>query len=398
MRILQLSHKGLTPPDGGTLAVSSLTDSYAKLGHQVTLVCLETHKHKVNKLFQGNHQKNITLNGIPINTRTNYIKAFFNLLFSKQSYIVSRFFNHRIKNTIRHILKDDFDVIQFEGIYMAVYLDTIKNHSNALISIRTHNIEYQIWESQAKKCYFLKKIYLKIQAKRLKKFELQYLPKFDVVLPISESDEKILETIIPKEKMLLAPFGINVGHSASNMEIASKDLFYIGALDWLPNIDALKWFIKNVWSRIHKNYPELKFYIAGRNASRKTIKIFSHPGIYYMGEVDNAHQFMKEHQIMVVPLFTGSGIRVKIIEGMSLGKTIIASSAAIRGIDAQNNKEFLLADSYEEFYHKIKDLLGNKDLCHKLAVNARKLIQEKYDNRTISDNIIQHYKNRLNDR
>ena len=129
----------------------------------------------------------------------------------------------------------------------------------------------------------------------------------------------------------------------------------------MPNQEGLKWFIENVWDKLHKQFADLKFYIAGRN-----IDSFSFPsgrvrdGLTIIGEVENAYDFMNSKGIMIVPLLSGSGIRVKIIEGMALGKTIVSTSLGAEGIPCKDGQNILIADTPEAFTEKIAKCINEK--------------------------------------
>jgi glycosyltransferase involved in cell wall biosynthesis len=104
---------------------------------------------------------------------------------------------------------------------------------------------------------------------------------------------------------------------------------------------------------------------------------------------------MQSKQIMIVPLFSGSGIRVKILEGMALGKAIISSSLGAQGIDCENGKNILIANTADEFCQCIGQLLNNPVLCESLGKQARKLVSEKYSNTKITADVLRFYKQQL---
>jgi len=172
-------------------------------------------------------------------------------------------------------------------------------------------------------------------------------------------------------------------------------LFYIGALDWAPNQEGLVWFFDNLWNRIIKDFPETKLYIAGRNCPSWLKTIIEQPGVEFMGEIDNAYEFMNRYSVMIAPLFSGSGMRVKVIEGMALGKTIITTPIGTEGIETTNNSNILIANTADEFYQHIINTLTNKQLCVNIGKSAMEFIRKQYDVKYIARELERFYKQHI---
>jgi glycosyltransferase involved in cell wall biosynthesis len=131
----------------------------------------------------------------------------------------------------------------------------------------------------------------------------------------------------------------------------------------------MEWFVTQVWPLVIKQEPDAIFYMAGKKMPI-TFKKYQNQNIKVMGEVDDATAFMQSKQIMVVPLFAGSGIRVKILEGMSIGKAIVTTKLGVEGIEAQHQKHLMIADGAEAFAVSIIELLQNKDMSEQLGKEA----------------------------
>jgi glycosyltransferase involved in cell wall biosynthesis len=149
-------------------------------------------------------------------------------------------------------------------------------------------------------------------------------------------------------------------------------------MNWIPNEEGIRWFLDNCWPLIHQKFPDLKFYLAGRLMPEWLAQI-KLPNVVVMGEVPDAIAFMQSKAIMVVPLFSGSGIRVKIVEGMALGKVIIASDIGAEGIEYKPGEHLLIAKTPDEFLMAIEKCVENRAECDRLGHNARKLIEEKHN-------------------
>jgi polysaccharide biosynthesis protein PslH len=257
------------------------------------------------------------------------------------------------------------------------------------MSMRAHNVEHEIWQRTAALSWGIKAFYLANLAKRLKRFET---PCLTITMCCSDyrRDAEVCKNLGCKIPVHVAPTGINSANSSLIMTTLTPSLFHLGALDWSPNQEGLKWFFAKVWPKILKDFPALKFYLAGRNASPYFRKL-SEPNVEFLGEVDDAHAFMKSKAIMIVPLFSGSGMRIKIIEGMALGKAIVSTSIGIEGIHGTHQKNVMVADNPDAFAESVAYLLKNKTRVIAMGRNAKEFAGKHYNNLEIVKSLIAFY-------
>lgn len=399
MKILQITNKVPYPAnDGGAIACLNLTRGFALLGNDVTVLAMNTLKHHTDISEIPESVKDwAKFRLVDVPARISPVDATYNLLFSGKPYNAVRFISTPFANKLKQLLKENkFDIIQLEGLYVCPYIPIIRKYSEAKIVYRAHNIEHEIWERTAALFSGIKKFYLKILAQRVKKFEKSFINTYDLLVPITERDGIMLDKMGNNRPTHVSPTGIEttvlIPHS-KNLEHPS--LFHIGSLDWAPNQEGLIWFIEKCWPKIHEKFPELKFYLAGRNAPDWLVKRFQVPNVVFVGEVEDAYQFMNSKSIMVVPLFSGSGMRIKIIEGMALGKPIVSTPIGTEGISTQSGKNILIADNEKEFVADVERLITDDELFHNISRNAIEYIQEKFDNLALAGALTDFYKNHI---
>ncbi len=401
MKILQLTNKIPYPPkDGGAIATLNLSKGLADLGHEVTILTMNTHKHyfDINKIPKSITDQ-ISFHDVILNTEIKIKDGVYNLLFSKMPYNAERFISERYRIKLIELLKSKkFDIVQLEGLYLTPYIKDIRKHSNSLISFRAHNIEHEIWERIAlQKKSILKRRYCKLISKRIKRLKKRIINEYDVLIPITQRDADKFNELGNKKPLHVVPFGIDSVKFIPKPETTTfPSLFHIGTLDWIPNQEGVLWFLKNVWPEILKLHPNLTFNIAGRNAPKWMETQFkNYENVNYLGEIDDAIKFINENAIMIVPLFSGSGMRVKIIEGMALGKAIITTPIGIEGIPATNNVNVIIQNNTIDFIEKIDNLIKNKQLFDDISKNAIKFVKENFDNRKISKDLAYFYYKQL---
>lgn len=398
MHILILSNKVPYPPkDGGAIATLSLATALEKGGAKVTLLAINTPKHYCSEQqLPPELKQTLNIETVFVDTRLRPLKALANLFFSKLPYNAQRFvsksFNYKLKTILS---QNTFDIVQLEGLYLTPYIKTIRQHTNALISLRAHNVEHEIWErTVASTKRTPKRWYLQHIAKRLKRMEQEALQQVDLLVPISKKDEGALVELGCKAPRITIPFGINADDFIAHFTVKTNhtpQVFHLGGLDWQPNQDGIVWFIENCWPQVLQAIPNAKFTIAGRNAPQRLLNNLNGRGIEYIGEVDNAKQFIANAGIMIVPLRIGSGMRIKIVEGMALGKAIVSTTIGAEGIDYTNGQNILIANTPSAFAKSLIELLSNQELELKIGAAAKEFATQTFDIKVQAEKLLDFY-------
>lgn len=400
MKILQLCKKFPYPlKDGESIAVTYLSKALNELGSKITLLTMNTKKHyfNVNELPTNyNHYQSIHFTDIDNEVKP--LDAFLNL-FSEDSYHISRFVSPDFEEKLIQLLQaDDFDIVQIETVHLAPYIPIIRQYSKAKIAMRSHNVEFEIWQRIADNTrLFPKKWYINHLTKKLKKYEIDQLQNYDMMVAITQRDLDLFKKLGYNSKGITTPIGLDIDDYRPNYKTFQKELSlsFIGALDWMPNYEGLMWFLENVWPQLSLQFPNLKFHIAGRhtpsslmNLKMKNVKVY--------GEIPDANKFINAHSIMVVPLLSGGGMRAKILEGMALGKVVLSTTLGLEGIEARNKKDVLIADTPKEFIDAITFALKSKNRLNKIGHNARDFVSENFDNLSIARRLGSAYEKMLN--
>ncbi len=399
MNILIITNKVPFPPkDGGAIATSNLAKGLAASGQNVSMLAMNTRKHYIdNVLIDKDMHAGIQLESLYVDNRVKWIPLISNLLFSRKPYIAVRFESRKFANKLRDIIVErEFDIVQLETPYLLYYVPLIRRYSGARISYRANNVEYVIWERLARKSRNpLKKYYLAILAARIKKQETRFLKELDLILPISEGDRLILEGFAAKKPIHLTPFGLDSSRYSPTPVPEQSTVVFIGALDWLPNIQGLIWFVEKVWERIVNRVPEAQLIIAGRNPQISSELFVNKKQVTFLGEVEDSRELIRSGRILIVPLFSGSGVRVKILEILALNRPLVSTSVGAEGLDLVPGKHYLKADDARSFASAVVHLLQDKERCIRLTEEGRKIVREKFDIFAITANLASFYKQML---
>lgn len=395
MRILQLCNKPPYPPiDGGSKAMHNLTRGLVNAGHDVKVLCISTPKNelKVDELPKE-YLERTNIESVFVDTSLNVIDAFTDLITS-DNYNISRFFSPDMDIRLIQLLSDQkFDIIQLESLFMTPYIPTVRRYTNAPIILRSHNLEHVIQDRIATgERNFLKRPYRKFLAKQLHAYEMDMLDKVDGVVAISPLDAEHFLEQGTKTPVTTIPFGVEPSEYEPDVRKrkAPPIFFHLGSMDWLPNEEGIRWLLDTVWPKVLLKRPDAQLHLAGNKMPQDLLER-EQKGVTIKGRVKNALTYMRKRQVMVVPLFSAGGMRVKIIEGMALGKVVIATPIGAEGIDHTEGLNILIARNANEFAAHIIALDETPDYTQMIGDKARDLVKEKYSDATIVKDLVEFY-------
>ena len=300
------------------MAMNMMIEGVIHAGHRVKVLAVNSTKYSVDlSSIPDDYKARTGIEFVEIDLGVKPLPALLNL-FTSRSYHVERFISGRFRSRLEEILQNErFDIVQFEMLHMSPYLDTVRKYSKAKTILRAHNVEHLIWERIAQNTRNpFKRLYLHHLSRTLKKYELSVINKFDGIMAITENDAKFFRNVVdamrePQErrqkqsvsgekrisvnKVITIPFGIDLsGFPEPPSDFEFPSLFSIGAMDWNPNIEGACWFLEKVWPEIHRKFPTLNYYIAGRHMPEwlTNKKIPS-----YIGIISYKHQY-KQYNII----------------------------------------------------------------------------------------------------
>lgn len=394
MKLLQLCLRSPFPPaDGGTIAMYNMAMALKKADAKVKILAFNTKKHFVDpSLIPEQFVNDFHPEFVYLDATVRLIPALINLI-TGGSYNVSRFHTKLFNDTLEQVLdQGEYDVIQMESLFMTPYLDTIRKKSKARIFLRSHNVEFLIWQRlAASEKSSLKKFYLGLLSMRLKKYESSVINKLDGIIALTDEDKQLYLQMGCRVPIQVSPIGVDTEkYTVSNKRGPSLQVVHLGSMDWMPNIEGVEWFIQQVYPKLLRELPHVSIFLAGKNMPDSIFKM-SNTNLHVDGRIDDAKSYLLDKQIMIVPLLSGGGMRVKIIEGMAMGKTIISTSIGAEGIKCENGKNILIADSPDEFCMAIVNCIRNHEMAFSIGNHARMLAESVYENRIIGDSVMKFY-------
>lgn len=245
-----------------------------------------------------------------------------------------------------------------------------------------HNVEYQIWRRHAEHApTLLHRGYFRLQTERMFAFERSVCTTVKRVIAVSDADAQRMREEFGVREVVVTPTGVDAVFFARplNFPPPSRDLVFVGSMDWMPNEDGVLWFVQEVLPRIRSRHPRCTLTITGRKPSSAVQDLArTDPYIQVTGTVDDVRPWLWSSRIAIVPLRIGGGTRLKIYEAMAAGVPVVSTPVGAEGLDVQPGENILFGSNAEQFAEACSTLLAHPDLRQELARKAVALVTERY--------------------
>ncbi len=252
---------------------------------------------------------------------------------------------------------------------------------NIPILLFQHNVEAAISQRHMQRSWDpLSKIFWWLQFRKMFYHEKKQCSRFDAVIAVSEEDKLKFENWYGLKNVWTIPTGVDTEFYSPNGKIIEENrIVFVGAMDWLPNDDAVQYFLEKIFPLIQQNEPNVKFVIVGRNPSPKLKRISKNiPNIEVTGWVEDTRSYIANSAVFVVPIRVGGGTRMKIYEAMAMAKAIVSTSIGAEGLPIRNGEHILFEDKENLFAIKVIQLLRNSNLRIRLGTKAQQYVKQNF--------------------
>jgi len=199
------------------------------------------------------------------------------------------------------------------------------------------------------------------------------------VLACSDRDADSLTRICPGARVAVTPNVIDADSYRPAEQDDGRTVMFVGAMDWMPNRDAIEFFVRESWSRLLELAPHARLVVAGRNPSPEFARRFArHAEITFTGTVPDVRPFLAESAVSIVPLRIGSGTRIKILEAAAMAKPVVSTAIGAEGLRFTNGSEIIIEDAPFEFARAIANLLHDEPRRRKMGAAARRVVVDQY--------------------
>jgi polysaccharide biosynthesis protein PslH len=284
---------------------------------------------------------------------------------------------------LRLLQERQFDLVQFESIHMAAYARLLgRKIQNPRIVYDWHNIESEVMRRYAATVRSLpREAYARLTARRIESVEARALRTAFGHLVCSEREERKLLAIAPGARITAIYNGVDAEffRETARGETARTRILFVGQMSYHANIEAAIWFTHQLWPSIRKRFPKWRFTIVGSDPAPAVLALQSERAVEVTGTVADIRPYYREALAVVIPLLTGGGTRLKVLEAMAAGVPVISTSQGVEGLDLRPREHFLPADRDEEWLPALEALASQDSPRSRLVQAGLQLAKTNYD-------------------
>jgi glycosyltransferase involved in cell wall biosynthesis len=405
VNILFLSQLLPYPPDAGAKVRSYYTLRWLAERHAVTLVAF-TRPDDPPEAVAHLRQFCNAVHTVPM--RRNRIRdglALAGSLLHGESFIIHRDRSAEMDTLLQRLVRETaFDAVHADQLWMAQYAIHARNqvprfrlnvqtleHSNVQrFVLDEHNACFQIFERLARGDGNAVKRWLwRREAGRLRQYEGEVCGQFDRVVTVTEGDREILEELSQREAgsgvvFSTIPICVDTEEVKAVQPLGEgMNVLHLGTMFWPPNVEGVLWFLREVWPLVRHELPEVSISVVGKNPPAELATLAEGQNVTLTGYVPDPLPWLQQAGIFVVPLLSGGGMRVKIVEAWRWGLPIVSTSIGAEGIEYIDGENILIADSRVDFAEAIVRVLRDPEMGRRLRVNGRQWVESHYEWRAV---------------
>lgn len=314
-----------------------------------------------------------------------FAELFGNLVFSTLPYAVAKYRSKPMEDEIVRLCRDEkFDLVICDFLFPAANFLHIGKSLGTPTVLFQHNVEAQIWKRLAAgKSNPIARWYFGSQFRRMAKWEQRLSELFDGVIMVSPEDSAIARGEYGLSNVLGdVPTGVDPDYFQPG-EVKNSDgattIGFLGSMDWMPNIEAVQWFEKEVFSKVKAKTPGTKLLVIGRRPPASITEMAEKDTqIEVTGTVDDVRPYLKRCDFLIVPLLSGGGTRIKIMEALAAGLPVVSTTIGAEGLGLVDGEHISIADSADDFAEAVSKMAADAGMRERLSKNGSSLARAEY--------------------
>jgi glycosyltransferase involved in cell wall biosynthesis len=250
--------------------------------------------------------------------------------------------------------------------------------------LMTHNVTSAYYRTRAESASGAQQALLNFQSRQVASYVNSRLTGFTGIVTVSAEDAELFRAVTDVP-VFVVPNGTAFDPVGLQPPVGPPELLFTGTMHYAPNRDGILWFASEIWPQILTHVPEARLLVVGRQPDARVRRLerdFEH--VEVTGEVSEMRPYFERATAVIVPLRSGGGTRLKILDAFGSARPVVSTRIGAQGIDVQDGEQLLLGDEPEEFAQQVVRLLGDADLRSRLSTNGRRLIDERYHWRAIA--------------
>jgi len=294
------------------------------------------------------------------------------------SYVIARHTSDAFRAALRRAVASwRPDIVQIETLLMGPYLGDLPGIPSVL---HMHDVTCNVWDRMAAVAPIFLRPLIATEASRIRRAELALWRAVDVCVPVSDVDLQLLRAnaLSPVRATVVVPGVDCEAFLPLERRPSGRNLVFVGSMNYLPNVDAAKFFVKEVLPLIAAEVPDVTLTIVGTRPSAVVRRLADDPRVRVTGQVEDVRPYYAGAVAAVIPLRAGGGVRMKILEGMALGVPMISTTIGAEGLDLEHDRELLIGDTSQQLASEAIRVLRDPALAERLAKQARETAVRRF--------------------
>jgi polysaccharide biosynthesis protein PslH len=296
---------------------------------------------------------------------------------SSQSFAARDFYCEEMQRAIHDICAaEGVDLIQLEGALLCSFATP----GGIPVVLDEHNIDYEVFERMCEsERSLLRRTFHRVEYRRFRRFEEQAWRRVAGCAVTSEREVPIVRAAAPANTTAVVPNGVDLEYftAADEHDALPCSLVFNGTLDYRPNVDAAQHLVNDVWPLIRERCPDATLNIVGR-APEAEARRLRRPGVTVTGEVPDLRPYLRRAAVIGVPVRMGGGTRLKVVEGLALGKAMVSTTLGCEGVGVRDGEHLLIGDGPEAFADRVLELFDDAERRERLGRAGRRLMEQRY--------------------
>lgn len=286
--------------------------------------------------------------------------------------------------------REKFDIVQVHQAYLA---GSLPENTPARTLLDMHDVlsdhERRVMDSKKRPTH---RIQGWLEWQKMRRFERKMVRRFDHCLTVSENDRHSISRLTRRDDISIVSNGVDVDYFLPcDGREQPNHLVFTGSMNYPPNAEAIRWFYRDIFPSIRKKVPGVSLTVVGWEPPPDVIALNDDPAVTVTGYVDDVRPYLAQAAVVIVPILSGSGTRLKILDAWAMGKTVVSTSLGAEGLAIEPGSNILLADEPAAFARSVARLLSDSSMCYELGQAGRELVLQQYSWSAIADELNEVY-------
>jgi glycosyltransferase involved in cell wall biosynthesis len=383
MKILVIAYLFPYPPDGGYKLRVYNTIKELSRNNKLDLLCFATEDYSQERQqHMRSYCQNVWVLKKPgMSIMKKLLRYSFDVFNNVPVSLFSAWDAEKIAFLKNIVSKNEYDVVVAEHLIAAhiLYSTKLRLKKPILSVVVNHNVESELYKSIAFKKTPLLIPFLYIKFLSLKNYEKKVIASSNLSVTMSNIDQNVFKKMCTQTKFIALPNGVDTDLFYYRKEVpVNHDMYYAGSFNYYPNVDAIHFFMNDIFPAIKSRINDARFLIIGGSVPEEILRYHDGKQVFVLGYQNDLRSIMERCALSVVPLRLGGGTRLKIVEAMSMGIPVVSTSKGAEGLEVEDGQNIIIADDAGEFSKKLIKLLMNSEKLIELAREGRSLVERKY--------------------